>query len=250
MSHELVIQRALVVSPEASFRDLFAQAAAASPMPIEIVQAADAAAAREALAKNVGVVYLDDKLSPPHAAKVIAAARDAPSKPFTIQLAAATAAVSFVTDALAGKPSRPDEARWLLERSLRTKRSSRALIVDDSPTMRSIVRKTLAATQFQFTVTEVGESFAALNLVQHGEFDVVFLDYNLPEFSGLETLAEFKREGRSISVVMISSTQDTAVARQARELGAAFLKKPFFPADIETALCGFYGLQALNPKRG
>jgi hypothetical protein len=24
---------------------------------------------------------------------------------------------------------------------------------------------------------------------------------------------------------------------------------PFFPADIEAVLCGFYGLRALNPKR-
>jgi hypothetical protein len=50
-------------------------------------------------------------------------------------------------------------------------------------------------------------------------------------------------------VVLISSTQDEAVAEQARAEGAAFLKKPFFPTDIENALCGFYGLRALNPKR-
>jgi hypothetical protein len=33
------------------------------------------------------------------------------------------------------------------------------------------------------------------------------------------------------------------------EAGAAFLRKPFYPADIEAALCGFYGLRALNSKR-
>jgi hypothetical protein len=36
---------------------------------------------------------------------------------------------------------------------------------------------------------------------------------------------------------------------RARSEGAAFLKKPFFPADIEAVLCGFYGLRGLNPKR-
>jgi len=114
--------------------------------------------------------------------------------------------------------------------------------------MRSIVRKTLYATRFPFEVTEAGDGFAALKMVRAGDFHVVFLDHNLPEFSGLETLSEFKREGRSLSVVMISSTLDAAVSRQARALGAAFLKKPFFPADIETALCGFYALRALNPR--
>lgn len=115
--------------------------------------------------------------------------------------------------------------------------------------MRSIVRKTLAATRFQFHVTEASEGLVALKMVREGEFHVVFLDYNMLDFSGLETLAEFKREKRSVSVVLISSTQDETVAERARAEGASFLKKPFFPIDIENALCGFYGLRALNPKR-
>jgi hypothetical protein len=48
---------------------------------------------------------------------------------------------------------------------------------------------------------------------------------------------------------LITSTQDIAVALRARAQGAAFLKKPFFPADIEAVLCRFYGLRALNPQR-
>jgi hypothetical protein len=47
----------------------------------------------------------------------------------------------------------------------------------------------------------------------------------------------------------MTSAADEAVAVRARAQGAAFLKKPFFPADIEAVLCGFYGLRALNPKR-
>ena len=35
----------------------------------------------------------------------------------------------------------------------------------------------------------------------------------------------------------------------ARAVGAAFLKEPFFPADIENVLCGSYGLRALSPQR-
>ena len=125
----------------------------------------------------------------------------------------------------------------------------RVLVVDDSATMRSIVRKALAATRFQFHVTEASEGLAAVKMVRDGDFHVVFLDYNMPDFSGLETLAEFKREKRPVSVVLISSTQDDTVAERARAEGASFLKKPFFPIDIENALCGFYGLRALNPKR-
>jgi CheY-like chemotaxis protein len=115
--------------------------------------------------------------------------------------------------------------------------------------MRSIVCKTLAATRFPLEVTEADEGVAALKLAREREFDIVFLDYNMPGLNGLETLSEFKREQRRVSVVMITSTRDDELARKARELGAAFLKKPFFPADIEAVLCGFYGLRALTPKR-
>ncbi len=119
-----------------------------------------------------------------------------------------------------------------------------------SATMRSIVRKTLVATRFPLEVSEAEEGIAALKLVHGGDFHIVFLDYNMPGLSGLETLAEFKRVKRRVNVVLMTSTQDETVAERARAAGAGFLKKPFFPADIETALCGFYGLRALNSKRG
>jgi CheY-like chemotaxis protein len=166
-----------------------------------------------------------------------------------VQLATDAAITAFASDGLAGKPSRPEEAKWLIERSMRVRLPSRVLVVDDSSTMRAIVRKALAATRFPFDVSEAGEGLAALKLVHEGDFNIVFLDHNMPDFSGLETLAEFKREKRQVNVVLMTSTPDAAVAERARADGAAFLKKPFFPADIEKVLCRYYGLRALNPKR-
>lgn len=47
----------------------------------------------------------------------------------------------------------------------------------------------------------------------------------------------------------MTSASDESLPDRAREYGAGFLKKPFYPADIEAMLCRFYGLRALNPKR-
>jgi hypothetical protein len=47
----------------------------------------------------------------------------------------------------------------------------------------------------------------------------------------------------------MTSTPDEAVAEKARAQGAAFLKKPFFPVDLEAVLCSFFGLRALNQQR-
>jgi two-component system chemotaxis response regulator CheY len=247
MPNDLLSLRALVVSPDEELRRLFRQASAALPVPMEIVEAADGA---RAPADGVDLAYLDGALQPEELTRLAAAIRASAKPAFTLQLAAGAAPQAFETDGLAGKPSRPEEAKWLLERSVRVRLRSRVLVVDDSPTMRSIVRKTLSATRFPLAVSEAEEGLSALEMVRDGDYDIVFLDYNMPGFDGLETLAEFKRQQRQVNVVMMTSTPHQALAARARALGAAFLGKPFFPADIETALSGFYGLRALNPKRG
>ena len=247
MNDDLLSLRALVVSPEEGLRGLFRHAAAACPVPTEIVEVSDAASLASAGAADLA--YVDGALPPERILQVVSALRASAEPPFTVQLAAGAGAQPFECDGLAGKPARPEQARWLLERSLRVRLPSRVLVVDDSSTMRSIVRKALAGTRFPLDVNEADEGFAALKLVRESDFHIVFLDHNMPDLSGLETLAEFKRDKRRISVVLMTSAQDNALANRARMEGVGFLRKPFFPADIEAVLCGFYGLRALNPKR-
>ena len=59
------------------------------------------------------------------------------------------------------------------------------------------------------------------------------------------TLLEIKGQHPRIQVVIMTATQDEQVAERARAAGAAaFLKKPFFPADIDAVLHSIYGLRA------
>jgi CheY-like chemotaxis protein len=205
-------------------------------VPLEVVEVSDAAAACRCLPSGIDLAYLDGAAPPDQLGRVIAAARAAAKPPFTMQLAVGAAISAFEADGLAGKPSRAEEAKRLLDRSMRVRLPSHVLVVDDSSTMRTIVRKTLAATRFPLDISE-------------GDVHIVFLDYNMPGFSGLETLAEFKREQRNLTVVMMTSAATDELEDRARALGASFLKKPFFPTDIEAVLSSFYGLRALNPKR-
>lgn len=249
MTDDLLCLRALVVSPDERLRDLFRRASSSIAVPIEIIEVAGADGACHGLAAEAGLAYLDGALPPEQLTRVTSALRAAAKPAFTTYLAVGADAPSFETDGLAGKPSRLEQAKWLLDRSMRVRLPSRVLIVDNSSTMRSIVRKTLAATRFPLEVSEAHAGLAALKLVRDEDFHIVFLDFNMPDFNGLETLAEFKREGRRVSVVMMTSTPRDELVERARALGAAFLKKPFFPADIEAVLSSFYGLRALNPQR-
>ncbi len=105
--------------------------------------------------------------------------------------------------------------------------------------MRSIVRKILSASRFALEVQEAEEGIAALGLLRTGNFGIVFLDYNMPGLNGFETLSEIKREIPGVAVVMMTSTLDNAIADRAHASGAlAFLKKPFYPKDIDAVLGG------------
>ena len=250
MVDDLLSLRVVLVAKEQEDHDRFRHAVASVPVPIEFVAADSGAAAAQCVAEAADLVYLDNGLTPVEVAQVVAAARAKQNPPFTVLLAAAGGDdPAFVTDALATKPAGLEEAQRLVARSIRVRLPSRVLVVDDSSTMRSIVRKLLAGLRFPLEVSEADEGFAALKHVGEAGIDLVFLDYNMPDFSGLETLAEFKREKRRVSVVVMTSANDESLPDRAREYGAGFLKKPFYPADIEAMLCRFYGFRALNPKR-
>jgi CheY-like chemotaxis protein len=246
---DLLSLQAIVASPSSEQRDLLRQAAAAATLPIEVIEAGDALSACRSLTGAVDLVLLDAALASEEVARVVAAARGAAKPPFTVLLTEAADSAPFPTDGLAAKPSRLAHADHLMESVPRVRLPSRVLIVDDSATMRTIVHKILAATRFPLEIFEAGQGSEAIEVARQVEFNIVFLDYNMPGFSGLETMAEFRRENRRPTFVLMTSTASDAVAMRARTQGAAFLKKPFFPADIDAVLCSFYGLQALNPAR-
>jgi CheY-like chemotaxis protein len=249
MSDELLSLRAILVSGSAADHDLFRQAASLLSVPVEMAAADGAASARRCLAQGADLVFIGDRLADGDAASVAAAARATDKPPFTVLLAAA-APDPLPTNGVAAMPAHREAAQQLLERVVQVRLPSRVLLVDDSATMRSIVRKILAATRFSFEITEAHEGAAALKLARERAFDIAFIDYNMPGFTGLETLAELKRERHRTSVVVMTSMKDAALEQRVRAQGAIFLRKPFFPAEIEALLCGHYGLSVLNPKRG
>jgi len=103
--------------------------------------------------------------------------------------------------------------------------------------------------RFQLEISEAQEGVEAIKQIATGKFDIVFLDYNMPGLNGVETLAGIKRQSPNVHVVIMTSTTDDVVADRARRAGAAaFLKKPFYPADIDTILHRIFGLQ-VQPQR-
>ena len=213
-------------------------------MPVEIIEANNAAKVRTLVASgDIDLVLLDGVLPVAEQNAVVEAARAAAKPPFVILLAIAEGTSLSAADAVVAKPSTADEAQHLAERFIRVRIPSQVLIVDDSATVRAIVRKLLAGSRFPLDIQEANDGAEALRCANAGRVDIVFLDYNMPGLDGLATLAELKRGKPEIEVVFMTSVEDPALATRARDAGAAaFLKKPFFPTDIDDVLRRYCGL--------
>ena len=125
MTDDLLSSRVIVMSESKEDHDLFRQAASASTVPIEIIDAAGAAC--RLLGSAVDLVFLDAALASDEIGKIVAAARGLPKPTFTALMAEPQAAASFPTDGLAPKPMHLEAARWLMEKSVRVRLPSRVL---------------------------------------------------------------------------------------------------------------------------
>jgi CheY-like chemotaxis protein len=243
MSGDLVSLRMLMIGAARPDQELWRQAASMASVLIEFT-AHDPDSAASGLAQTgTDICVLDGGLSDANKIAVVAAARAAQPAPLIFVCAPRGANRLDGIDGMLNKPASAEEAGRLVEICVRAKIPTRVLVVDDSGTMRSIVRKILSASHFALNIDDAAEGNAALDQLRSGKFDMVFLDYNMPGLNGFETLAQIKRECAGVAVVMMSSTGDNGVAERAQALGAhAFLKKPFYPADIDTVLERYYRL--------
>jgi CheY-like chemotaxis protein len=245
MSGDLVSLRVLVVCAAGTNQDLLRQGATLASLPLELEEVTTMGKAEALLDRGTFDLVLLDSLGNAEQAIVAKAARASPKPPLMVLVGGGAA--EGAADAVASRPRNVEEARSLLDCCVRAKLPSRVLIVDDSSTMRSIVRKILAASRFPLRTQEVDNGAAALAYVRSGGIDVVFLDYNMPGLDGLATLAELRRARPDIAVALMTSAPDPAVAQRALEAGAAaFLKKPFYPADVDAVMYRRCGLMPLK----
>ncbi|MBV8790909.1 MAG: response regulator [Pseudolabrys sp.] len=241
MSGDLISLRVLLVSADRPTSDLWRQSAALASVPIEFVECDGGEAPSVFERAPIDIVLIDSQIAGDQREVICKCAHEQKPAAFTAIFDAGAAKPVYV-DATLPKPADLEEGRGLIERCVKTRFPTRVLIVDDSATMRNIVRKILSASRHLLEVSEAAEGIAALNAVSSGKADIVLLDYNMPGFTGIETLAEIKRVAPKVAVVMMTSTLDDALVHRAQTQGAlAFLKKPFYLADIETVLRKYFG---------
>jgi DNA-binding NtrC family response regulator len=103
----------------------------------------------------------------------------------------------------------------------------RVLVVDDEPLIRWSVGETLTARGYE--VVETGDASGARSAVHDGRaFDVVLLDYRLPDSDDLSLLGSIRRAAPQTAVIMMTAFGRPEVIRGALDLGAyRVINKPF-----------------------
>ena len=97
----------------------------------------------------------------------------------------------------------------------------RILLVEDNSDHRELMRLALTGHDSTWQVETVASGEEALRLLLGGEvFDLVFLDYSLPGWDGLEVLEEIRRGEAPPPVVMVTGRGDERVAVKAMKCGA------------------------------
>ena len=102
----------------------------------------------------------------------------------------------------------------------------RVLIVEDEKLIRWSLRQKLSARGYQVTDVENGK--AAFEAINAGVYDLILLDYKLPDTTGLDILRKVRETDGDVVVIMMTAYSSIESAVDAIKLGAYdYITKPF-----------------------
>lgn len=122
------------------------------------------------------------------------------------------------------------------------------LIVDDSPAMRSFIRRVMKLSGLEVdNYFEAGNGEQALEQLAENRIDAVLTDINMPVMNGEQFVRKMRAEDcpfRSTPVIVISTDATTHRIRTMQSLGAVgYLQKPFGPEQLRDELDRVLGVR-------
>lgn len=113
------------------------------------------------------------------------------------------------------------------------------LVVDDSSTMRRIIKNTLQRLGFQ-DVLEAEHGVEAWQIMERTpDINVLITDWNMPEMNGLDLVRKVRADGRydSMPIIMVTTEGGKAEVITALKAGVNnYIVKPFTPQVLKEKL--------------
>ena len=105
------------------------------------------------------------------------------------------------------------------------------LIVEDDPSLREILRKTLE--KERYIVEEAPNYLSAIEKTEDYSYDCILLDIMLPDGNGLNLLEELKKKHKKENIIIISAKDSLEDKVAGLDSGADdYLAKPFHLVEL------------------
>lgn len=112
---------------------------------------------------------------------------------------------------------------------------AKILVVDDEPTICSMM--TVFLTQIGYKVNTVNSGEDAIALFDQDPPDMVLLDISMPGMRGIDVLQCMKTRKADCGVIMLSAYGDDQTIQEALDMGAyCYIQKPMELMDLKTRL--------------
>lgn len=120
------------------------------------------------------------------------------------------------------------------------------MVVDDSPIIRSALKRTIDMTQIpvdKFVQAEDGKD--ALEKLEKTWVDIIFCDIHMPKMNGVELFENLRKssEFKTIPFVIISTEgSDTRINDLLKKGISGYIRKPFKPEEIKKQMIEIFGV--------
>ena len=115
---------------------------------------------------------------------------------------------------------------------------TKILVVDDSSTMRRILKMSLARCGYS-NIEEAGDGAEGLTMCQGKQYDLVLTDWNMPNMDGLQLIISLRGlpSYSAVPIVMVTTEGAKDDVIEALTKGAtSYIVKPFTPETLSAKL--------------
>ena len=116
------------------------------------------------------------------------------------------------------------------------------LIVDDSKTMRTIIKGALQKGGIS-SIVEAVNGKEAVAAVMADQVDIILMDWNMPEMNGLEAVKTIRAAGNDCTIMMVTTEAEKHRVIEALQSGVNdYLVKPFTPDALMDKISKYVGV--------
>jgi two-component system chemotaxis response regulator CheY len=127
---------------------------------------------------------------------------------------------------------------------------TKVLLIDDHQLTRSLLRGLLREADY-VNIREAVDATSGLKLAEHFSPDLICLDINLPNRSGLEVLADLKTVAPRAAVLMVTASSDRDTVVACMNAGAhGYIIKPFNALTVLKVIDAAMAKQRARPPLG